>query len=140
MSPIDLTSELCLRAQELWRTAEVIWLTTVRADGTPQPNPVWFVWDGETFLIYSQPNQQKLRNVARHPIVALNLNGAGWDRDIVIVTGEARIAPEEPLAEQVPAYVEKYRENMARLGMTPAEYSRTYTVPIRVRPVSLWGH
>ena len=140
MPPIDLTSEHGARAQELWRTAEVIWLTTVRADGTPQPNPVWFVWDGETFLIYSQPNQQKLHNVARRPIVALNLNGDGWDRDIVIVTGEARIAPEEPPAEQVPAYVEKYRDRMARLGMTPAEYSRTYTVPIRVRHVSLWGH
>jgi predicted pyridoxine 5'-phosphate oxidase superfamily flavin-nucleotide-binding protein len=28
--------------------AHVIWLTTVDADGTPHPNPVWILWDGDT--------------------------------------------------------------------------------------------
>ena len=43
----------------------MIWLTTVRPDGRPEPSPVWFLWDGETFLIYSQ-NSSK---------VALNFDG-----------------------------------------------------------------
>jgi hypothetical protein len=28
------------------RTEMVIWFTTVGADGTPQPNPVWFLAEG----------------------------------------------------------------------------------------------
>ena len=33
----------------------MIWLTTVGRDGTPQPNPVGFLWDGgDSLLIYSQ--------------------------------------------------------------------------------------
>ena len=31
-------------------------MTTVRSDGQPQTVPVWFLWDDEGFLIYSQPN------------------------------------------------------------------------------------
>ena len=36
-------------AQRL-REDAVIWLTTVAANGTPQPNPVWFLWDGHSVL------------------------------------------------------------------------------------------
>jgi len=36
------------RVQRRLATSKVIWLTTVGADGTPQPNPVWFVVDGES--------------------------------------------------------------------------------------------
>ena len=35
------------------REEHLIWLTTVDAFGTPQPNPVWFLWDGDTVLIYN---------------------------------------------------------------------------------------
>ncbi len=139
MPPIDLTSELGACAQELWRTRPVIWLTTIRADGSPWPNPVWFVWDGETFLIYSMEGA-KVRHVRRNPKVSLHLNGEGWNRDIVIVDGEARIAEEEPPAERAPAYLEKYGDLIERLGMTVSEYSHTYSVPIRVRPLGLRGH
>ena len=30
----------------------IVWLTTVDASGQPQSTPVWFWWDGSTFLIY----------------------------------------------------------------------------------------
>ena len=29
------------------------WMTTVGDDGTPQPNPVWFLWDEDGFLVFS---------------------------------------------------------------------------------------
>jgi hypothetical protein len=32
------------------------------------------LWDGETFLVYSQPGRQKLRNIATNPRLGLNLN------------------------------------------------------------------
>jgi PPOX class probable F420-dependent enzyme len=61
-------------AERRLREEEIAWLTTVRADGQPQSVPVWFLWDGETFLVYSQPGRQKLRNIATNPRLGLNLN------------------------------------------------------------------
>jgi PPOX class probable F420-dependent enzyme len=139
VTSIDLTSDLGVRATELWQSEKVIWFTTVRADGAPWPNPVWFLWDGSTFLVYSAPGA-KVRNVEQRPKVSLSLNGEGWDRDIVIVSGEARIATEEPPAAESPAYLEKYSGDIERLGLDAARYSQTYSVPIRVRPLSLRGH
>ncbi len=61
-------------AERRLRTERIGWLTTVSADGTPQPNAVWFLWDGGTLLMYSIPKQAKLANIARNPHVALNLD------------------------------------------------------------------
>ncbi|MGH8935068.1 MAG: TIGR03667 family PPOX class F420-dependent oxidoreductase [Acidimicrobiia bacterium] len=115
-------------------TELIIWLTTVRGDGQPQASPVWFLWDGESFLIYSQPHRQKLRNIDRNPHVALNLDGDGGGGDIVTMEGTARVAEEAPAAHQVPEYLEKYREEIARLGTDPEGFAADYSVAIEVRP------
>jgi len=136
----ELATEWGRSAERRLRTQEVIWLTTLRADGSPWPNPVWFVWDGETFLVYSRPESAKLRHVARDPRVTLHLNGEGWEQDVVVAAGEARIAPEEPPVLETPAYLEKYRASIARLGMTEPEYSEAFSVPIRIAPAGFRGH
>lgn len=140
MSLIDLSSEWGRSAEQRLRTAQVAWLTTIRADGSPWPNPVWFVWDGETFLVYSRPESVKLRHIARDPRVSLHLNGEGWDLDVVVAAGKARIAPEEPPVLGATAYLEKYRESIARLGMTVPEYSEAFSVAVRIAPTGLRGH
>jgi PPOX class probable F420-dependent enzyme len=137
---IDSGSEFGRRVERRLGGDLIAWLTTVDARGTPQPVPIWFLWDGETFLVYSRPETAKLRNVERNPRVALNLDGDGRGGDIVVFSGEARIAPDEPPADRVPAYVEKYGAGFTRIGMTAAEFARTYSVPIRIRPTRLRGH
>ncbi len=140
MSLLDTRTDWGRSAERLLRTAEVAWLTTLRAGGSPWPNPVWFVWDGETFLVHSRPESLKLRHIARDPRVALNLNGEGWDLDIVVVSGTARIAPEEPPVDQAPAYVEKYSGAIERLGMSLPEYTAAFSVPVRITPTGVRGH
>ena len=137
---IDTTTEFGARVERRLREEPVIWLTTVRDDLLPQPSPVWFLWDGESFLIYSQPNTPKLRNIARRPSVALNLEGDSLGDNIVVISGEARIDADAPPAHQVPAYAEKYRPGIARIGMTPEQFSQAYSVPVRVRPTAVRGH
>ncbi len=56
MPGIDFSSELGKRALERLQREQVIWLSTVNAKGMPQPSPVWFLWQDETFIIYSQPS------------------------------------------------------------------------------------
>jgi PPOX class probable F420-dependent enzyme len=46
------------------------WLTTVRPDGQPVSVPVWFLLrEDETFVVYSKPNQLKLRNIHTTPLL-----------------------------------------------------------------------
>ncbi|MEJ7631695.1 MAG: hypothetical protein WKF28_04260 [Rubrobacteraceae bacterium] len=42
-----------LRVGRRLREEKVAWLMTVRRDGQRQSVSVWFLWDGETMLVYS---------------------------------------------------------------------------------------
>jgi PPOX class probable F420-dependent enzyme len=137
---IDTASEFGKRASRRLRDEMIYWLVTVDAGGTPQPSPVWALWDGATFLIYSRPDTPKLRNIPNHPRVAIHLDGDGKGGDVVTVTGEARLVPDAPPADRVPEYVAKYREGMRRIGMTPESFARAYSVALRVTPRRLRGH
>jgi PPOX class probable F420-dependent enzyme len=139
MFEIDTSTDFGKRVVRRLEEDEIIWLTTVSGGGTPEPRPVWFTWDGEAFHIYSQPDTYKLRHIRANNQVSLNLNSNESGGDIVVFTGEATILDEPPADEDGP-YVEKYREPMAGLGMTPEEFSASYSVPIRVRPTELRGH
>jgi len=116
------------------REAVVIWLTTVRSDGQPQSSPVWFVWDGERFLIYSRPGSGKVPNIRGNPRVSLNLDSDGEGGDVVTIEGTAEIDPAAPLANEVDAYVAKYLEHIRRLGTEPGPFASMYSTPIRVTP------
>jgi PPOX class probable F420-dependent enzyme len=137
---IDTKSEFGKRATRRLKDELIYWLATTGSDGTPQPSPVWGLWDGETFLIYSKPDTPKLRNIASRPAVALHLDGDGKGGDIVIVTGEARIDREAPPADHLPEYIAKYRGGIRRIGMTPESFARAYSVAVRVTPRHLRGH
>lgn len=49
-------------------------LATIRPDGTPQVNPMWFSWDGELIYFTNTTVRQKYANVTAHPEVAFSVN------------------------------------------------------------------
>ena len=128
------------RAESRLRSEPIVWLTTVRADGQAQATPVWFLWDGETFLLYSQPGAQKVRNLAANPKVALHLDDDGSGGDVVTVEGTATVEPDTPRADRVDGYLAKYQAAIEALGYEPGPFARTYSTAIRVRPtrVRVW--
>jgi PPOX class probable F420-dependent enzyme len=87
---LDTTTEAGGRAERRLQSEEIAWLTTVRQDGQPQSVPVWFQWDGQTFLIYSQPGRQKLGNIAKNPRIDLNLNSNAHGGDVGMPTEFSR--------------------------------------------------
>ena len=97
----------------LLEAAEYVWITTVRADGMPQPTPVWFIREGDTYLIYTIPDSQKVINLKANPKVALS-----WSNDdaetYVVVMGEVRIDQSAPPANQNAPFLAKYRERHRR--------------------------
>jgi PPOX class probable F420-dependent enzyme len=131
---LDTTIEAGARAEARLREEIIIWLTTVRSDGQPQSVPVWFLWDGETFLIYSRPGRQKLKNIGSNPRVGLHLNSSAHGGDVVRAEGTAEVVQDVPPAGEVGEYVEKYRESIARIGFDPDGFARTYSVAFRVTP------
>lgn len=48
-------------------------LATVSSRGMPQATPVWFVVDGDHILINTSRGRVKLRNLQRHPHLALTV-------------------------------------------------------------------
>jgi PPOX class probable F420-dependent enzyme len=88
---IDLTTKLGAQAAQRLQQDYIIWLTTVSRDGTPQPNPVWFYWDGKSILIYTQPTSHKLKNISRNPRVSVNFQANDEGDDVIVLTGDASI-------------------------------------------------
>jgi PPOX class probable F420-dependent enzyme len=131
---LDPSDQAQARAAERLRDEQVVWLTTVRADGQVQSSPVWFLWDGDTFLLYSQPDAQKVRNVAANPRVSLHLNDDGEGGDVVTLEGRATVDPDTPRADRVDGYLAKYQAAIDALGYEPGPFARTYSTAIRVRP------
>jgi PPOX class probable F420-dependent enzyme len=137
---IDLTTKFGRKVKQHLRQEYIVWLTTVGADLSPQPRPVWFIWDGSSFLIFSQPQAHKVRHIAAHPQVSLHFNtDETGDANVIIFVGTAAIDADAPSAHKVPAYLRKYRAGIKALGMTPAQFSQEYSVAIRVTPTSLRG-
>ncbi len=113
--PVQFTPEFI----EMVDKAEYMWFTTVREDGTPQPTPVWFLRENDTFLIYSVPEAQKIRNIRHSNKVALNFNDDQDAEHFVVIMGEAVFDESVPPVHQNPAYVAKYTNGLLRLGWTP---------------------
>jgi len=116
----------------------VVWLATTNPNGRPLVVPVWFLFDGGTFLIYCVPGQ-KVRNIGRNPLVALQLNSNPEGGDVVRVAGKAQLLKRQPPAYKVPAYIRKYRSLIKSYGWTPESFSADYRIPIRVRPTKFQG-
>lgn len=136
---IDFTNGIGPAVLRQLESAQVVWLTTVGRSGTPQPNVVWFLWDGESALVYSQPSAARLRNIARNPRVALNFDTDASGSFVHVLTGDAMIDRSGPRADELPAYIQKYGSGIESLGMTPASFADDYSVLIRIVPERVRG-
>jgi len=137
---LDESTEFGQRAARRLREDVLAWLTTVTPKGTPQPVPVWFLWDGDaSILLYSRPDTPKLRNIAANPRVSLNLDGNGRGGDIVVCLGQARVSGDPP-ADEIPEYVEKYAPLIERNRWTPSSFAADYSVPLRIAVTKIRGH
>ncbi|MGZ3584918.1 MAG: TIGR03667 family PPOX class F420-dependent oxidoreductase [Ktedonobacterales bacterium] len=135
----DASTPFGERVARRLREEPVIWLTTVADDGTPQPNPVWFLWDQNEILVYNMSGAKRLEHIAHNSRVSLNFDGNGRGGDIIVITGQARLS-QDPPAHQFPAFVEKYNDFIARSFKAPENFASRYPTPIRITPTKVRGH
>jgi PPOX class probable F420-dependent enzyme len=135
----DFNSSIGRTVKRRLRQEQIIWLTTVDSHGTPQPRPVWFHWDGQTILIFSQATAAKVRHIARNPRVALNFNTDADGGDVGVLIGEAQILQDPLPLGRIKAYLRKYKEGIKSLGMTPESLQAAFRVAILVIPQTVRG-
>jgi PPOX class probable F420-dependent enzyme len=137
---IDNSSAFGARALQRLQDETLVWLTTVAKDGTPFPKPVWFFWDGEALLIYSQPNALAVKHISRSPRVSINFNTASGTGGVMSLTGAATVS--DALADgHSEAFLRKYVAQIPVLKEHYGEdFTALYTVLIRVDPDRLMGH
>ena len=138
---IDLTTKFGRFARKHLKSEYFIWLTTVDSAGTPQPRPVWFIWENDTILIFSQAKAHKVKHLQKNPNVSLHFNTEDekGDKRVVILTGVAKIDEQAISANKIRAYLRKYKSGIIDLNSTPEQFSREYSSAIRITPTNLRG-
>jgi PPOX class probable F420-dependent enzyme len=130
---LDTTTDRGKHVQRRLEKEIVIWLATSGVDGRPHVVPVWFRWDGDSFLIFSLPGQ-KVRDIEANPKVALHLNATPEGGDVVRIDGTAARLRRHPPAHKVPDYIRKYATLIKNYHWTPESFAKDYNVVLRVRP------
>ncbi len=135
----DFTTPLGKRIKRQLKQEQVIWLTTIDSHNTPQPRPVWFHWDGETVLVFSQPHAAKVKHVKRNARVSLNFNSDPLADQVSVLIGEAKIAADPIDPKRVQAYLRKYRSGIKNLNSTAKKFLAEYNIPIVITAEAMRG-
>jgi PPOX class probable F420-dependent enzyme len=137
----ERTTQFSADVRERLTAEKIIWLTTVSQDGTPQPNPVWFLYefDTDTVLVYNRPAAHRLNHIRNRPRLSLNLNSNAGGGGIVVVTGSAARVENLPAPHENPDYLAKYETDMARVSGSTAQFGASYPVAVRIQVTSVRG-
>lgn len=137
---IDFSTQFGQRAHKRLSEEEILWLTTTDSRGIPQPRPVWFLWDGESVLVFSQPQAFKVAHIQNQSHVALNLNSTFTGGDVVVLLGEAQVLSTPVSKQELDAYLKKYEQGLKGIYMTESDFQDSYHTAIRITPTQLRGH
>jgi PPOX class probable F420-dependent enzyme len=110
----------------------VVWLSTVRPDGTPHLVPTWFCWNGDALFVFSKPNAVKVRNLRANPRLMVALGRPDEDFSVGLIEAEAKLPSG---AAWIPdAFFAKYAAQLEDGGMDVAAFRASYTQVIRIAP------
>jgi PPOX class probable F420-dependent enzyme len=123
----------------LSRLAEPLaWLTTVTPTNRPAPRPIWFLYDGEAIVVFSQADAAKIKHVRANPNVTLHFNTDADGGNVHVITGTAEIV-DGISPSTLPGYLDKYESMYERAGYTVASFDETFSLGIRITPERHWG-
>lgn len=125
--------------EEMLRAEQVAWLTTVAQSGTPQPNIVWFVWDGEHITVFSQPHSKRIRNLTENNRVSLHFNTDEHGSFDAVITGPVKLIRDGASVDAAKLIPQKYKDGLDSLGMTPEQFFADYSVALQIEPRRVRG-
>lgn len=133
---MDATRELAdARLTRFLEEEPVLWLSSVGPDGAPHLVPTWFAWDGTSIVVLSKPGARKARNVAADGRVMIALGDPEEDFDVGMLRAKADVLPDPTPLDLPTGFAAKYGARIAAMGLTPAQFARTYSCQMRLTPV-----
>lgn len=108
-------------------------IATTNDEGWPMISPVWYAWDGESFLVTGKARTSYIQNLQRDPRCGLLVDNPTLPYKRVAALGEAEFLPESfdwqtPTRDMIVRYIGV--EGLA-YGEATFEFPR---VPIRIWP------
>jgi nitroimidazol reductase NimA-like FMN-containing flavoprotein (pyridoxamine 5'-phosphate oxidase superfamily) len=96
--------------RRLLETAELSWISTVRADGRPHVTPLVAVWVDGALYFHTGAEEQKFANLNANPHVVLTTGCNRWDEGVdVAVEGKAvQVTDEYVLRRVADAFATKW--------------------------------
>lgn len=83
-------------------------LATVRPDGMPQVNPMWFSWDGTFLRFTNTTTRRKHRNVSAEPRVAVSINDPDQPYRYLEIRGHVEAIEADPAAAFFAELADRY--------------------------------
>ena len=88
--------------RQVLETAELFWISTVRADGRPHVTPLVAVWLDSAIYFSTGANEQKAVNLQSSPHVTLTTGCNQWERGVdVVVEGDAVQVTDDQMLERL---------------------------------------
>ncbi len=108
-------------------------IATVNEDGVPTISPVWYTWDGSSFLIISKARTGMVKNLQRDPRCGLLVDNYELPYKRVSVQGEVEFLGED--FDYVPPMMDMAMRYLGPDGMAYAESTLVFPrVPFLVHP------
>ena len=108
------------RLVEFLQEVHLLDLATITPGGFPHVTPVWYIWDGEHFIISTTRTRKKARNLAKNPNAGFSIAPEDLSYKAVVGYGTVEMEPDpdgELIRELCFRYLpedkaEKYFESM----------------------------
>ena len=111
-------------------------VATVRADGSPDVVPVWFVIDGGDVVFTCASASVKARNLARDPRAALSADDPVWPCSFVTVRGPVELVTPGDVVAWTTRIAARYVDNAAEVGARTAKLD---DLLVRLTPASIFA-
>ncbi|KXP08775.1 PPOX class F420-dependent oxidoreductase [Tsukamurella pseudospumae] len=120
-------------ARSLLERPLIVDLATVRPDGAPQVNPMWFLFEDGLIWFSHTDARQKYRNIRHEPRVAIAVADPADPQNYLEVRGRVERIEPDPTG----AFHSRLSEHYGEGPHVPADAA--HRVKIAVRPVRLSG-
>jgi hypothetical protein len=126
-------------------TAELFWISTVRADGRPHVTPVVAVWAEEAVWFSTGAAEQKFANLRANSHVVLTTGCNRWDSGLdIVVEGDAvRVSDDAVLSRVAEAFASKWDGRwkfVARDGCFRDPGGSGEAMVFSITPTKVWAH
>jgi nitroimidazol reductase NimA-like FMN-containing flavoprotein (pyridoxamine 5'-phosphate oxidase superfamily) len=98
------------QTRQVLESAQLFWITTVRADGRPHVTPLVAVWLDSAIYFTTGDSEQKGVNLRGNPHVVLMTGRNDWDSglDVMVEGDAARVADDDTLRRLATAWAAKW--------------------------------